>query len=117
MQKHTILVIIAISLLFACNKEEASDDCIQSDFFSEYSSRDFDMGFSTWAYAPTLESIDNTYQFVSNNVDIYSEHIDYNIPWNAWINDLSLPSQFTDEIALKVARRIPNIKLTVSATK
>lgn len=115
---NKITFIFSIILLTACAKEDIKqpDDCIDSNFFSEYSSRNFYMGISTWAYANTVESVDNTYQFISENADIYSEHIDYKIPWNAWINDLPLPDQFTDEIASRVSRKISTAKLTLSVS-
>jgi hypothetical protein len=72
------------------------------------------MGFSTWPYAPTIQSVNDTYQFISNNADIYSEHIDSNIPWNSWINDLPLPSEFTDDINARLSHKISNTELTLS---
>jgi hypothetical protein len=74
------------------------------------------MGFSTWPYAPSVESVEATYQFLSNNADVYSEHIDSNIPWEAWINGLPLPAEFINEIAAKTLRKIPNAKLTLSVS-
>ncbi len=115
---NNFLLIITV-LLNGCDKDavnQNNDDCINSDFFSEYNSRNFNMGFSTWAYAKTVESVDNTYNFINENADIYSEHIDYKIPWNAWINDLPLPVEFTNEITAKVSRKITNAKLTVSVS-
>ena len=105
---HLFLLIITTTLLIGCNKdhENSPGDCVNSDFFSEYSSRNFEMCFSTWAYTPTIESVDTTYLFISKNADVYSEHIDYKIPWKAWINGLPLPVEFTDEITTRSSRRI-----------
>ncbi len=118
--KFKIILIITVVCIFGCAKvnenQPSKDDCINIDFFSEYNSRDFNMGFSTWAYAPTKESVVDTYKFISDNSDIYSEHIDYKIPWNAWINNLSLPLEFTNEIDSRVSRKISNIKLTLSVS-
>ncbi|MEM9834795.1 MAG: glycosyl hydrolase 53 family protein [Bacteroidota bacterium] len=116
--KRLFLASAVIILLFGCEEEEETtlDTGTSEGFFSEYSSRTFAMGFSTWAYAPTLESVDATYQFIGNNADIYSEHIDSNIPWRAWMNDLPLPQEFTDEIAGRAARKIPSVELTVSVS-
>ncbi|WP_204336873.1 hypothetical protein [Cryomorpha ignava] len=101
-----------------CKKEKDNQpkDSSKSSFFSEYTSRSFEMGFSTWPYAPTVESVDATYQFMSNNGDVYSEHIDSSIPWDAWINGLPLPAEFINEIESKASRKIPNAKLTVSVS-
>jgi hypothetical protein len=114
-----ILLIVTVTLQIGCNKDnenQSGEDCINSDFFSEYSSRNFNMGFSTWAYAKTIESVDNTYLFISNQTDIYSEHIDYKIPWNAWVNSLPLPTEFTDEITARVSRKLTDKKLTLSVS-
>lgn len=111
------ICIFSIGIIFLSCEEEPTDpteDCVNSDFFNEYSARNFEMGFSTWPYAPTSESVDATYEFIKNNADIYSEHIDANIPWNAWIKDLPLPAEFTNEIAGRKSRRIANTNLTLS---
>ena len=119
MNINKFLLIIIIIILTGCKKDDLdlpNENCINNSFFSEYSSRNFDMGFSTWPYAQTIESVDNTYDFISNNADIYSEQIDYKIPWNAWMNDLPLPIEFTNDITARVTRKIPNKKLTVSVS-
>ncbi len=114
---HLFLAIITATLLWGCQEEETNPDNGNSDgFFSEYSSRNFAMGFSTWAYAPTAESVDATYQFIGSKSDVYSEHIDSNIPWRAWMNDLPLPQEFTNEIAGRASRKIPGVQLTVSVS-
>lgn len=74
------------------------------------------MGFTSWPYAPSEEATNNTYTFLSDNADIYSEHIDSYIPWNSWMRDSALPEQFVNEISAKAARKLPNAKLTVSVS-
>lgn len=116
---NKILLAFSTILLFRCAEEKTSppvDDCLENNFFSAYSPRNFGMGFSTWPYAPTIQSVNDTYQFISDNSDTYSEHIDSKIPWNAWINDLPLPAEFTNEIDGRVNRKIPNIKLALSVS-
>ena len=115
MYKSNFLLIILI-VLSACKKDELQDLNDQnnnSDFFSEYDTKNFDIGFTSWPYAPTIESVDDTYNFIANNSDIYCEHIDNNIPWNSWINDLPLPIEFTNDINARQSRKIPNAKLVV----
>lgn len=118
---YLFLTATLIFLLLACNTEEESPvssmtDCATSDFFCEFESRNFQMGFTTWPYAPSDESVNNTYQFLGDNADIYSEHIDSEIPWDAWINDSTLPVEFTNDIASRASRVIPGVKLTVSVS-
>ncbi|MDN5200766.1 glycosyl hydrolase 53 family protein [Fulvivirgaceae bacterium BMA10] len=119
MNRTILFFTIVLLMAIGCSKDNVDDsdkDCINSDFFSEYNSRNFEMGFSTWAYAGTIESVENTYAFIEGNTDIYSEHIDFKIPWNAWINDLPLPAEFTNEIAGRVSRKIADAKLTLSVS-
>jgi hypothetical protein len=119
MYKSNFLLIILI-VLFGCKKDELQDLDNQnnnnSDFFSEYDTKNFDLGFTSWPYAPTIESVDATYNFIADNSDIYCEHIDNNIPWNSWINDLPLPIEFTNNITDRQSRKIPNTKLVVSVS-
>jgi len=116
---NTFLILLSISMLFssACKDgENTPQPEIESGFFSEYPTKNFEMGFSTWAYAPTVASVNGTYQFIEEQSDIYSEHLDLDVPWNAWINDLTLPTSFTNEIALRRSRKLIDKKLTVSVS-
>ncbi|MGJ3235776.1 glycosyl hydrolase 53 family protein [Marivirga sp.] len=115
---NLFLIVIFMVLFVSCNTENNNPlaDCENEEFFCEFDSRNFEMGFSTWPYASTVASVENTYDFIGVNGDIYSEHIDSNIPWNAWINDLSLPAKFTNDIASRASRKIPDAKLTVSVS-
>ena len=119
MYKTNFLLIILI-VLFGCNKDELQNLDNQNnnnaDFFAEYDTKNFDMGFTSWPYAPTIESVDDTYNFIKNNSEIYCEHIDNNIPWNSWINDLPLPIEFTNNITDRQSRKIQNTKLVVSVS-
>lgn len=122
--KNTAKLII-LSLIFSsisCKENEKiildnpSASCATENFFSDYTSKNFKMGFSTWSYAPTQEAVEGTYQFIENNSDIYSEHIDNKIPWQAWINDTALPTEFTNEIAGRASKRILNHELLVAVS-
>ncbi|MTI21509.1 hypothetical protein E1176_10810 [Fulvivirga sp. RKSG066] len=74
------------------------------------------MGFTTWSFGPTLQDVDDTYSFIADHADIYAEHIDSHIPWNAWINGLELPEAFTNEITGRVNRKIANKELLLSVS-
>ena len=114
----TSIILALIFLLSGCKKDndDSTDDTQDTGFFSEYSSRKFHMGFTTWPYAATNEAVFNTYQFLNDHADIYSEHIDSEIPWDALINGKPLPKDFTDEMEGKFSKRIPGVKLTVSVS-
>ncbi|WP_221405898.1 glycosyl hydrolase 53 family protein [Marivirga tractuosa] len=115
---NLFLIVIVMVLFFSCKTEKDNPvaECENEEFFCEFDSRNFEMGFSTWPYASTIASVENTYDFIGENGDIYSEHIDSNIPWNAWINDLSLPAEFTNDIASRASKKLTNTKLTVSVS-
>jgi len=113
---NTLLVLTSV-LFFGCNEKvtpEPEVDCSTKGFFDEYSSREFEMGFSTWPYDATISAVENTYQFIEENADIYSEHIDNKIPWSSWINNSALPIEFTNDLDSRVSRRINNHKLLLS---
>jgi hypothetical protein len=74
------------------------------------------MGFTTWSFGPELQDVNNTYAFIGSNADIYAEHIDNKIPWNAWIHDLNLPEAFTNEITGRVNRKIAENELLLSVS-
>lgn len=117
--KIKLIGIIIITILFGCSEDdvdETDEKCTDVNYFSEYSSRDFNMGFTTWSFGPNEQDIESTYQFIENNADIYSEHIDDKIPWNAWINDLPLPTEFFNEITGRVSKRITSNKLLLSVS-
>ncbi len=106
------IIILITFQLTGCKK----DDIAETEFFSNFDHRTFSMGFTTWPYARTTGAVDSTYLFISKNADIYSEHLDYRIPWNAWMNDLPLPDEFTDNIRSRANRKIPGKKLLLSVS-
>ena len=78
--------------------------------------RAFKMGFTSWSFGPTQQDVDDTYAFLSEHGDIYVEHIDNNIPWNAWINDSTLPTAFTNEVIGKANKKIAGKDLLISVS-
>ena len=116
MKKTLILSFLAIatSTLLNCSSDNTPE--VESSFFSQYDNRNFEMGFSTWPYAPTVASVNNTYDFIEANTDVYSEHLDLSVPWDAWMNNTELPTAFTDEIISRKNRKIANAKLAVSVS-
>lgn len=117
MERKVFLIAFMILLSIGCSDHDEviqDNNCFDSTFFTEYTAKNFKMGFSTWIYAPNLTAANNTYQFISDYSDIYTEHIDNNIPWDAWINDKTLPTEFTDDINNRVNRRIQSNSLLLS---
>lgn len=98
---------IAICLV-SCSESDENEPTVTD--------RNFMMGFTTWSFGPNLEDVNDTYTFLDNHADIYAEHVDNLIPWNAWINDTELPSAFTNEITGRVNRKIPGKQLLLSVS-
>ncbi len=103
----TFLVSILL-ILNNCSKDNPVNE-VETD-------RVFKMGFTSWSFGPNLEDVNDTYSFIGSNADIYAEHIDNKIPWNAWINDLDLPAEFVNEISGRVNRRIAGKELLLSVS-
>jgi len=74
------------------------------------------MGFSTWSFGPNEADKDETYQFINSHADIYSEQIDDKIPWNAWINNSTLPTEFSNDIDFRLTKKLNNHKLLLSVS-
>ncbi len=110
MKSRSLKYLIIILLLSACQKEKQEE----TSFFSNYNHRNFEMGFTTWPYARTVQAVDDTYSFLTDNADVYAEHIDSFIPWSAWMNNTALPTDFVNNIQSKANRKIAGNKLLLS---
>ncbi len=107
---------LLIFYLAGCSNDEDGQkkDDTDDSFFESYTTREFKMGFTTWPYAPTQEAVTSTETFLNTNGDIYSEHIDAEIPWNAWINNTELPNSFIEMVANRAARGTSGNTMTLS---
>lgn len=88
-------------------------------FFSLFvtaENRSFKMGFSSWIYAPTIEAINGTAEFLKNNGDFYTEQIDEHLPWNEVMKGEKWPDKFMENINGRISRRIANNKLLLALT-
>ncbi|WP_291721428.1 glycosyl hydrolase 53 family protein [Bernardetia sp.] len=103
--KTYIALFFSLLFLVSCSKED-----------TEAEKQNYKMGFTTFPYEFSIESVNDTYNFIEQNADIYSEHIDNTIPWDALINQTELPTAFTDEINSKVNRKINSHPLLLSVS-
>ena len=114
------LILTSTILLASCGKEDPAptdiENCPANPFADNFSIRNFRMGFSTWSYDATLDGRNQTYSFLRNNGDVYSEHIDNKIPWSAWMNGTDLPVAFVNEIQGRVDNKISSNELVVSVS-
>ena len=117
MKKIILYTLLGLLFLSSCNKEDNRPlTCKNDNSLNVITHRNFKMGFSTWSFGPTEADKDETYQFINSNADIYSEQIDNKIPWNAWINNSTLPIEFINEIDNRVSKRLNNHKLLLSVS-
>jgi hypothetical protein len=117
MGKNILIILSILILSIGCNKDKINPiSCENDNSMDVISTRDFNMGFSTWSFGPDEVDREETYQFITSNSDIYSEQIDNKIPWNTWINNTDLPSEFTDDIEFRVSRRLNNHQLLLSVS-
>ena len=116
--KMKIALLVCLLLCIQCKKDEEINDpiCPTNQALNEIVQRNFEMGFGTWLYAPTIEAREETYDYVFTNGDIYLEHMDAGIPWQAWIDNTTLPQSFVDEVDFKVSKRPNDRKLVLSVS-
>lgn len=74
------------------------------------------MGFTTFPYDFSIEAVNSTYSFIEQHADIYSEHIDDKIPWEALLNQSPFPTAFVENIDGKVSRKINGHELLLSVS-
>lgn len=110
MKRNTYFTVLFLFLTFL--SLGCSDDTDHSS--NTGASRNFSMGFTTWSFGPNLQDVDDTYDFIDDNADIYVEHLDHTIPWNAYRNNLPLPPVFSNEILGRVNRKLETKELVLS---
>lgn len=106
--RTNLFAILPLLLLSNCSENEPTVDLEKG--------RKFDMGFTTWSFGPRSQDVTDTYSFIEANADIYAEHLDTAIPWNAWINEQPLPVAFINEISGRVNRKISGKQLLLSVS-
>lgn len=113
-----ILVFLAILVFsISCKRDEPEPEvCINDHSLDLIVQRNFSMGVTTWSFGTTWADRESTYQFIADNADIYSEQIDNKIPWSAWINNTSLPAEFSNDITYRVSKKPTNHKLLLSVS-
>ncbi len=117
MTKTVLYTLLGLLFLSSCDKDNNTPlSCKNNNSLNVITQRKFKMGFSTWSFGPNEADKDQTYHFIDLNSDIYSEQIDYKIPWNSWINNSTLPIEFTNEIDSRVSKRLNMHKLLLSVS-
>jgi len=118
-----LTLLVLVILIAACGEEgdetpnmPIESTCAIADEINQINSRDFKMGFSTWSFGPGIQDVEDTYDFVLGNGDIYSEQVDGKIPWDALINGTPMPESYVDNINYRVSKRVRNLDLILSVS-
>lgn len=118
--KVTAVLFIVGLLIVSCEDKNPTEPetlaCERLESISQLGNRTFKMGFTSWIYAPEISAKENTYTFLAQNGDIYAEHLDNMLPWDAWINDTPFPQEFLTDIDDRVQRRIIGNELLLSVS-
>lgn len=113
--KNFVFTVILFFTFVSCDKKE-DNETVDESFFSNVQNRTFEMGFTSWSYGPTLQNVNETYDFIENNGDIYTEHFDNKIPWEAWISGTDLPIEFVQEVEGRANRRVSENSLVLAVS-
>ncbi|MEM7575321.1 MAG: hypothetical protein AAF433_20605 [Bacteroidota bacterium] len=108
-------------LLAACQDDNAPElpeelDCILNLELTDIDFRNFGMGFSSWPYGPEPEQVQETYEFIGANGDLYAEQLDENIPWRSWINGEELPEAFLENLYFRRSNAPADLPLLLSVS-
>lgn len=116
--KANLLLIFLVFVINGCEKNgsENPSKCDSNYAIKTIDYRNFHMGFTTWSFGPNWEDRDETYQFISDNADIYSEQFDNKIAWKAWINNTELPIEFIEDVAYRVSHKPKTHKTLLSVS-
>jgi hypothetical protein len=71
----------------------------------ENSSRAFYMGFTPFPYDITKETIDYTYQFLSEHTDIIAHHFDSGVPWPEAYNNQEYHQKVQENIKTRIQHK------------
>ncbi len=115
MKRTILLYVILLAVGLSCHRTEPGQ-CEDDNSIDVITERNFKMGFSTWSFGPELQDREETYGFIAANADIYSEQLDYHIPWKALINDEPFPEEFLNDIDFRLSHRIQSHKLILSVS-
>lgn len=119
--RNITLLVLALCLILSCKEEKTETPledlktCYEPGDTVVIESRTFQMGFSTWPYAPTLEAKESTYEFINNNSDIYSEQLDDHIPWMSIMDNRPLPEPMIKDLNERIRLKLnKDLVLSVS---
>jgi peptidoglycan/xylan/chitin deacetylase (PgdA/CDA1 family) len=75
--------------------------------------RRFYLGFTSWPSGPTPQAVEETYQFISQNADVLTEHIE-GVPWTEALEGKPFAEAFQKNIEQRRRHRPQGLKLVLA---
>lgn len=74
------------------------------------------MGFTPWPYDLTIEAVEDTYDFIHQNATIISHHFNNGVPWDASVNNMTLPLHLKNDWQGRLDKTKDDMKVFLSLT-
>ncbi|MGW9687190.1 hypothetical protein [Flagellimonas sp. 2504JD1-5] len=108
---HIAHIILLILMVFSCSKDKENDQEAE-----EPNARSFFMGFTAFPYDYSLNALNETYQNVIADGDIFLSHLDFGVPWDETMNDLPFPMEVQNTINVAKNSKSPSTKIVLTTT-
>lgn len=120
MRKIFIIIVIIFSLNTLVNNYniyKINQDISHNSSASGVSKdlrRSFFMGFTPWPWDNTWEALTSTYDYINNNSDIISMHLEEGVPWKEAYNNIEFSSNMMEGWQLRRQLTGKNLKIFLS---
>jgi hypothetical protein len=106
---RNIYLLLILLIFISCTAEISIDQELPDD-------RSFFMGFTAFPYALTQQALDETYESVAKDGDIYLLHLDAGVPWEEALLGINFPENITKTLQEALDAKGNNQMLFVTAT-
>lgn len=106
--RFSLLLVVAV-LYCSCSSDDTSPK-------EPELTRSFHLGFTAFPYDNTVEAQLETFEEVTENSDIFLNHLDHGVPWDEAFNDLPFPSEVQGTLQATKSGLAPNTKILLTAT-
>lgn len=103
---HFILIVV---LLISCSSDEGP-------LTEPELTRSFYMGFTAFPYDNTVDAQLDTFGEVTQNSDVFLNHLDHGVPWDEALNDAPFPSEVAGALQATKSGLAPDTKILLTAT-
>lgn len=108
--KQIAAIFLLILMVFACSKDKETQEVEESD------ERSFFMGFTAFPYDYSLNALNETYQNVLADGDIFLSHLDFGVPWDEAMNDLPFPEEVQNTLDVARNSKSASTKIVLTTT-